>query len=141
MPVSFFSPSHSDNHTAPARDEVISLLEQALPIDDALSLTRMPDAWVRASFLLRIRSLLGGYSAVRPVIVSSLATLPKENVIPLIPLRGSVSASGDLMPLAYTGGVILGKKESRVWIRSKRDCRVASADVALAEIGLKAITL
>lgn len=73
-------------------------------VHDATSATYttlpMPETWVKAAIIVRCNSLLRGYSAVRLEVIQALINLLKFNVIPLVPLRGSISASGDLCPLA-----------------------------------------
>ncbi|KAL8834222.1 MAG: hypothetical protein Q9170_003853 [Blastenia crenularia] len=80
----------------------------------------LPNAWVRASTLVRINSLIAGNSAVRPVIVETLSHVLNQDIVTKIPLRGSISASGDLSPLSYIAGTIQGKPTVHV--------RVGSAD-------------
>lgn len=75
----------------------------------------MPKAWVRAAILIRINSLVSSYSGVRPVVVERLRDLVNFNITPRIPLRGSISASGDLSPLSYLSGAIQGKTTITVW--------------------------
>jgi phenylalanine ammonia-lyase len=104
-------------------------MEQALPLEDPVTSNHMPEAWSRATLLIRLNSLLGGQSAVRPEILSGFAALLNQNITPVIPLRGTVSASGDLAPLAY------------VWIGNPGDRRRVRADIALKEAGLPSITL
>ncbi|KAK8101523.1 phenylalanine ammonia-lyase [Apiospora kogelbergensis] len=72
--------------------------------------TCMPEAWVRASMLVRLNSLAAGASGVRIQITDRLAAMLNHDIVPLVPLRGSISASGDLGPLSYVGGVLQGKK-------------------------------
>lgn len=74
-----------------------------------LATLSMPQIWVRAAILIRCNSLLKGHSAVRLEVLEALADLLKHNIVPLIPLRGSISASGDLCPLSYIAGAIAGK--------------------------------
>lgn len=105
--------------------------------------TCMPDSWVRASLAVRINSLASGYSGVRSAILKSMIGLLKNDIIPLLPLRGSISASGDLMPLSYIGGAIQGDSGIRVWARDTHDGRrrVTTADVALRESSITPIEL
>ena len=105
--------------------------------------TCMPESWARASVVVRINSLASGYSGVRSAILQSMIGLLKNDIVPLIPLRGSISASGDLMPLSYIGGAIQGDPGIRVWASSAHDGRrrVTTADVALRESSLSPIEL
>ncbi|MCJ1434681.1 hypothetical protein MMC27_004050 [Xylographa pallens] len=101
----------------------------------------MPESWVRASILIRINSLASGHSGVRPILINSLLDLLKNDITPRVPLRGSISASGDLIPLAYIGGTVEGKRGTMVWVGRKAERRVVTADVALETAHLKPIRL
>lgn len=78
----------------------------------------LPNVWVRASILVRINSLIAGHSGVRQVVVQSLSEMLNRDILPMIPLRGSISASGDLSPLSYIAGTIQGKPTVRVRLGS-----------------------
>ena len=75
----------------------------------------MPETWVRGTMVVRCKSLLAGHSAARFDIIESILALLNSNMIPLVPLRGSVSASGDLQPLSYIAGVLEGNPDCYVW--------------------------
>lgn len=77
--------------------------------------TPLPEAWVRASMLIRANSLARGQSGVRPAVIDGLVDLLNNNIIPVLPLRGSISASGDLIPLSYIAGALQGKHGVDVW--------------------------
>ncbi|KJR88637.1 phenylalanine ammonia-lyase [Sporothrix schenckii 1099-18] len=68
----------------------------------------LPPAIVRAMMLVRGNSLARGHSAVRVEVVESLLHLLAANMTPVVPLRGSISASGDLAPLSYVAGTLEG---------------------------------
>lgn len=55
----------------------------------------MPAPWVRASLALRAHGFLNGHSAVREEVLRSFLALLEHDVLPVIPLRGSISASGE----------------------------------------------
>ena len=57
--------------------------------------------WCAAMLLLRAASLALGYSGCRPELVEALLALLERDVTPVVPLQGSVGASGDLAPLAH----------------------------------------
>ncbi|MFH1235330.1 MAG: aromatic amino acid lyase, partial [Parcubacteria group bacterium] len=50
----------------------------------------LPEECVRASILVRVNSLLRGYSGVRPVVVDTLVALLNKDVYPFVPSKGSV---------------------------------------------------
>ena len=101
----------------------------------------MPEAWVRGAMLIRCKSLLAGYSAVRFEIIELLLVLLNNNLVPLVPLRGSVSASGDLQPLGYIAGVLEGNPDMYVWTDDSRGARdLISADAALELLKHRSIT-
>jgi histidine ammonia-lyase len=54
----------------------------------------MPESWVRAAMLIRMNSLIRGHSGVRWKCIESLGNMLKADIVPLVPLRGSISASG-----------------------------------------------
>ncbi|KAJ7270052.1 phenylalanine ammonia-lyase [Mycena haematopus] len=86
-----------------------------LPLLDPLASTSMPEAWVRGAILVRINSLIRGHSGVRLELIQKMAELLQVNVTPLVPLRGSISASGDLSPLSYIAGTLMGNPSIRVF--------------------------
>ncbi len=64
---------------------------------------------VRAALLIRLNAFLSGHSGVRPVLVETLAAMLRAGVAPLVPLHGSLGASGDLAPLAHLFAVLVGE--------------------------------
>ncbi|HET7420489.1 MAG TPA: histidine ammonia-lyase [Candidatus Dormibacteraeota bacterium] len=64
---------------------------------------------VRATMLLRARTLAMGMSGVRPLIAESLIAMLNAGVTPLVPRHGSVGCSGDLAPLAHIGLALVGE--------------------------------
>jgi histidine ammonia-lyase len=72
------------------------------------------EATTRAIVLVRLASLAAGGSAVRMEVLERLAILLERGVLPRIPERGSVGASGDLTPLAYVAAVLMGEGDALV---------------------------
>jgi histidine ammonia-lyase len=64
---------------------------------------------VRATLVLRLNAFLKGHSGVRPELVECLTRMLNRGIIPLVPIRGSLGASGDLCPLAHLFVVLLGE--------------------------------
>lgn len=54
----------------------------------------MPEAWVRGAILIRMNSLIRGHSGVRYELIEKMNELLRANITPLVPLRGTISASG-----------------------------------------------
>ncbi|TFK20779.1 phenylalanine ammonium lyase [Coprinopsis marcescibilis] len=87
----------------------------ALPLLDPLASNTMPESWVRGAILIRMNSLIRGHSGVRWELIEKMGELLRENITPVVPLRGSISASGDLSPLSYIAGTLIGNPTIRVF--------------------------
>ncbi|MGH9543346.1 MAG: histidine ammonia-lyase [Terriglobales bacterium] len=74
----------------------------------------LSEAEVRCMLALRANALAVGASGVRPVVVEKLLELLRADVVPLVPEKGSVGASGDLAPLAHLALVLIGEGEAYV---------------------------
>ena len=66
---------------------------------------------VRATMLLRARTLAMGMSGVRPLLADALLGLLNQGITPVVPRYGSVGCSGDLAPLAHIGLALVGEGE------------------------------
>ena len=74
---------------------VISTEEgDSLPLVDPLTNSTMPESWVRGAILIRMNSLIRGHSGVRMELIEQMGHLLRENITPLVPLRGTISSSG-----------------------------------------------
>ncbi|KAJ5658650.1 phenylalanine ammonia-lyase [Penicillium longicatenatum] len=96
----------------------------------------MPPAWVRGAIVARANQNLRGHSAVRLCVLQSLLDLLRHDITPMVPLRGTISASGDLMPMSYIAGAIAGNPDVFVQAGKGKDARVIPASEALKESGL-----
>ncbi|KAF2260879.1 phenylalanine ammonia-lyase [Lojkania enalia] len=99
----------------------------------------MKEEWVRAAMVIRANSVARGHSAVRLSTIQALLSLVNNNIIPLIPLRGSISASGDLSPLSYIAGVLEGNPHLSCWIGPTSSRRLVSAPEALDSVSLSPV--
>ncbi len=94
----------------------------------------MPDEVVRLILLLKIKNLSQGYSGVRPELVDFLILLLNNDILPQIPEKGSVGASGDLAPLAHMSLPVLSEGNVSVPHNGKR--LIISAAEALQRRGI-----
>ncbi len=74
----------------------------------------LPDNVTRLVVASKIISLARGHSGVRIELVDALLALFNAGVMPSIPAKGSVGASGDLAPLAHLSLMLLGEGEVRI---------------------------
>lgn len=72
-----------------------------------------PDEIVRLILALIINSKAKGYSGLRWTTLQTLVELFNQGVLPQIPAKGSVGASGDLAPLAHLSLVLIGRGKAR----------------------------
>lgn len=91
----------------------------------------------RAVLLVRANSLAVGYSGVRPLLIERLLWLLERDILPLIPSRGSVGASGDLTPLSYVAAFLCGERRVQVGASGQ----VVEAARALADVGVEPLQL
>jgi len=126
----------------PIAPEQLRLLQINLLRSHAAGVGRYtPGDVVRAMILLRAASLAHGRSGCRPELVDALLALLAGDVTPVVPVQGSVGASGDLAPLAHLALVLVGEGEA--WLGSASDpgARRMPAALALRGAGLQPITL
>lgn len=95
----------------------------------------LDDETVALILLLKINNLAQGFSGVRPELINALIALYNHQVYPCIPEKGSVGASGDLVPLAHMSLPLLGVGKVRY------QDQMISAEEGLAIAGLQPLTL
>ncbi len=95
----------------------------------------LEDRTVRAAMLVRLNSLSRGVSAISPENLNKLLNMYNAGVIPCIPSKGSLGASGDLGPLAAIALVANGK-----W-KAKYQGEILSGAEALKRAGLEPMKL
>lgn len=89
----------------------------------------------RAAMLLRANCLARGNSGVRRELVERLLFYLNNDILPLIPERGSCGASGDLIPLSYLGAALVGEEEVSY------EGEVRDSKEVLSELGLEPLEL
>ncbi len=95
----------------------------------------LSDDVVRLVLNLKILGLAQGFSGVRPVVIEQLQSFVAAGIMPCIPSKGSVGASGDLAPLAHLAAALIGEGHVRV------DGERMTAAAALQRAGLAPLAL
>lgn len=120
-----------------SNDELMTL-QQNILLSHACGVGEpVPVEVTRLMLQLKIQSLSLGYSGVSETTFRQLLLLEEHDILPWIPSRGSVGASGDLAPLAHMCLPLIGRGE--VWDEA-RSARVPAAPVLKAK-GIEPITL
>jgi histidine ammonia-lyase len=94
-----------------------------------------PDEVVRAALLLRANALATGCSGTRVEVADLLVECLNRGVLPHVPSRGSVGASGDLAPLAHLALPLIGEGEATV------EGELVAGGDALRRVGLEPLRL
>jgi histidine ammonia-lyase len=94
-----------------------------------------PDDVVRAAMLLRANALAKGFSGAHVTTVELLLECLNRGVLPYVPARGSVGASGDLAPLAHLALPLVGEGHATV------EGQLLGGTDALRAVGLEPIRL
>jgi histidine ammonia-lyase len=117
-------------------EDKLATLQRNLVLSHAAGVGEpLPPGIVRLMLLLKANGLARGYSGVGRRVVESLLALLHHDVLPLVPAKGSVGASGDLAPLAHLALVLIGEGEAFVQGVAR------PGRVALAAAGLEPIVL
>lgn len=99
---------------------------------------RLPAEDVRAAMLLRANSFVKGASGVRREIIERYLAFLNAGAHPHVHQRGSIGASGDLVPLSYIGGAVIGLDPAFL---VDVDGETLDAHAALARLGLEPLNL
>ncbi len=93
------------------------------------------DEVVRLILAMKIGSLARGYSGIRASVIDTMIAMVNAGIMPCIPSKGSVGASGDLAPLSHMTLAMMGEGDARV------EGRIVPARQALAAAGIEPVTL
>ena len=96
---------------------------------------RLPDICVRAAMLSRLKTFLEGHSGVHVTLIDLLIECVNRGICPVVPRRGSVGASGDLVQLAHIALTLIG--EGEVSYRGE----IRPAGEVMAENGLEPLQM
>jgi len=123
----------AQTHVAP---DQLTELQRRLVLSHAVGVgPLLADEVVRLVLALKVVGLSRGYSGVRPVVIERLVDFLDRGLLPCIPEKGSVGASGDLAPLAHLSMPLIGEGEVRL------GGEIMPALVGLRRVGLTALTL
>ncbi|MBT8074152.1 MAG: aromatic amino acid lyase, partial [Xanthomonadales bacterium] len=119
----------------------LAMLQQNILLSHACGMGEpVPPKITRLMLQLKIHSLSLGYSGVSEQTFLQLLALEEKDVLPWIPSRGSVGASGDLAPLAHMCLPLIGRGE--VWDESRSnrvpaDLELLKKDIAPVRLQAK----
>ncbi|CAO1638003.1 unnamed protein product [Sympodiomycopsis kandeliae] len=114
----------------------VGISDPAAPDQDLL-----PEPVVRAAMAIRINSLVRGHSAVSRDLVNALTAFLNLNITPCVPARGSISASGDLIPLAHLASCLVGSRDAYVFFGETGQRSRIPAHLALQQFDLKPLQM
>lgn len=97
----------------PSDGSLMEELQRNLIITHAVCVGEpFPAEVVRAMLVIRINTLMHGHSGIRVGTLQALTSLLNAGIVPVVPKKGSVGASGDLAPLSHLAIVLLGGGEA-----------------------------
>lgn len=92
-------------------------------------------AETRALLVIRLRGMTRGYSGLAPDRWEMLAGAVEAGFVPVVPSQGTVSASGDLIPLAHAASAFAGVGEA--WSGDGAGSHPVPAGERLRELGIE----
>ena len=117
-------------------DEELEKLQRNLILSHSVGTGEpIEDGVVRLIMLMKIASLARGFSGIRAVVIDTMIAMFNAGIMPLIPAKGSVGASGDLAPLSHMTLALLGDGDVRV------NGVIKPAKVALSEANITPVVL
>jgi phenylalanine ammonia-lyase len=125
-------------HIAIAPEQAAELQNNLIWYHKAGTGKKLSLADVRAAMLLRVNSHIYGASGIRLELLKRLVTFLNAGVTPHIYEFGSIGASGDLVPLSYITGALVGL-DSRYTVDFNGE--TLDAPTALARLGLEPMEL
>jgi len=116
--------------------EDVEKLQENILLSHAVGVGQtLDDRTVRSMMLIRANTLAKGHSGIRLQTIELLLELLNRNILPIIPSKGSLGASGDLAPLAHMSLPLLGVGQV------KMEGHILDASEALQWAGLQPIKL
>jgi histidine ammonia-lyase len=97
----------------------------------------LPPEVTRLMVWIRLRGMTSGCSAIHPDVWESIAAQWNAGFIPIVPQDGSLSASGDLVPLAHAAQAAAGN--GRAWRRDGEEWTAEDAGESLCRLGVEPV--
>lgn len=114
-----------------SKDETAQLQENLIKSHSCGVGNPLPLDCAKGIMVLRINNLIQGYSGVREEVVDLLVEMVNRNIVPFVPEKGSLGASGDLAPLSHVVLVMLGLGKAYV------NGELLDGKEAMEKVGLK----
>jgi len=92
-----------------SKDNLSKLQENIVKSHDLTLKPFLSKDAVRATLIIRANSLAKGYSGVRREVIERIILFLNDDVVPIMPQKGSLGASGDLIPLASLASFLVGE--------------------------------
>lgn len=92
-----------------SKENLFKLQENIIKSHDLTLKPYLSKDAVRATMLIRANSLAKGYSGIRREVIDRIILFLNEDIVPIMPQKGSLGASGDLIPLASIASFIIGE--------------------------------
>src|SRR5690606_2952395 len=94
-------------------DDELELLQKNLILSHSVGVGEpLSHPVVRLIVAWKVASLARGFSGIRPVVVERLLAMYNADIMPVIPAKGSVGASGDLAPLSHMTLALMGQGDA-----------------------------
>lgn len=117
-------------------DEDLELLQKNLILSHSVGSGELiSDEVVRLIIAMKIASLARGFSGIRASVIDTMIAAYNAGIMPAIPVKGSVGASGDLAPLSHMTLAIMGEGPVRV------HGQTMDAKIALEKAGITPVVL
>ncbi|HRL21985.1 MAG TPA: histidine ammonia-lyase [Alcaligenes sp.] len=95
-------------------DQDLEQLQKNLILSHSVGVGQpLADPVVRLLMAMKVASLARGFSGIRPEVVTTLLAILNAGIVPFIPAKGSVGASGDLAPLSHMTLTLIGQGQAR----------------------------